>query len=346
MFGLVLAVLIIGGVLEPVGQVLLGNIVVGEAVGILVGQPTTQLFGTGVMAVHEIGGDVPIVSLADVAEGGVNAHNGGVGFGRRGHQDDCFRQWDTGLRQPQHIGRVNAGFHNGHRLRIGQPHILGRNDHEPPAGRHQIPRLQQPCQIVQPCVWVTASDGLLQSGQDVIVVVSVPIIAEGRLLSHQFGVLQGHRHHAVHLLASGTEQLRPVDGLAHIAAAGGGQVIPHIIRCLDGHAVALLQQPEGTVYRRSNLLGRDRFELKDGGAGEDGIENGEVGVLRGGSDDGDLAVLHELQQGLLLLFIEILDLIQVEQHPVGRQQGVNISDDLPNVRNGGGGGVEPVSDWR
>ena len=87
---------------------------------------------------------------------------------------------------------------------------------------------------------------------------------------------------------------------------------------------------------------RDRFELKDGGAGEDGIENGEVGVLRGGSDDGDLAVLHELQQGLLLLFIEILDLIQVEQHPVGRQQGVNISDDLPNVRNGGGGGVEPV----
>ena len=42
-----------------------------------------------------------------------------------------------------------------------------------------------------------------------------------------------------------------------------------------------------------------------------------------------LPVLHELQQGLLLLFIEILDLIQVEQHPVpGASKVPTSADDL------------------
>ena len=98
---------------------------------------------------------------------------------------------------------------------------------------------------------------------------------------------------------------------------------------------------DAPVHRGQQVVRRQHFELKDGGAGQDRVEDGEVGVLRGGGDEGDLAVLDELQQGLLLLLVEILDLVQVEQHAVGGQQGAHLLHHVPDVRQGGGGGVEP-----
>ena len=47
-----------------------------------------------------------------------------------------------------------------------------------------------------------------------------------------------------------------------------------------------------------------------------------------------------LQQRLLLLFVEGLDLVQVQQHTVGGQEGIQLGYDFLNVRRGGGGGIE------
>ena len=49
-----------------------------------------------------------------------------------------------------------------------------------------------------------------------------------------------------------------------------------------------------------------------------------------------------LQQGLLLLFIEGLDLIQVQQHTVGGQEGIQLGNDLLDIGGGGRGGVELI----
>ena len=47
-----------------------------------------------------------------------------------------------------------------------------------------------------------------------------------------------------------------------------------------------------------------------------------------------------LQQGLLLLLGEVLDLVQVQENPVGGQKGVQLGDNFPDVRRSGRGGVE------
>ena len=49
-----------------------------------------------------------------------------------------------------------------------------------------------------------------------------------------------------------------------------------------------------------------------------------------------------LQQALLLFFVEGLDLVEIEQDAVGRHEGVQLGDDVLDVRRGGGGGVELV----
>ena len=48
------------------------------------------------------------------------------------------------------------------------------------------------------------------------------------------------------------------------------------------------------------------------------------------------------QQGLLLLFVEGLNFVQIQQHPVGSHEGIQLRHDLLDVCRGSGGGVELV----
>ena len=63
-----------------------------------------------------------------------------------------------------------------------------------------------------------------------------------------------------------------------------------------------------------HLGGIHRLELKNGAAAENGIVDIEIRIFGGGGNEGNGAILNVLQQRLLLLFIEILDLIQVQHH--------------------------------
>ena len=75
-----------------------------------------------------------------------------------------------------------------------------------------------------------------------------------------------------------------------------------------------------TVDGGAYILGGDLLELKHAGPGQHRPKNGKEGVLGGGGDQGNPPVLHELQQGLLLLLVKILNLVQVEQHPLRGQE--------------------------
>ena len=46
---------------------------------------------------------------------------------------------------------------------------------------------------------------------------------------------------------------------------------------------------------------------------------------------GVLAVLHELQQALLLFFVEILNFVEVEQNAPGRHQRADARDDILHI---------------
>ena len=75
------------------------------------------------------------------------------------------------------------------------------------------------------------------------------------------------------------------------------------------------------------------LELEHRAAAEHCVVDVEIRVFRRGGDDRDAAVLHEFEQRLLLLFVEILDLVKIQQHAAGREHGVELRDDIADVRN-------------
>ena len=70
------------------------------------------------------------------------------------------------------------------------------------------------------------------------------------------------------------------------------------------------------------------------------VEHAEIRVLGRGGDERDAPVLDEFQQRLLLLFVEILDLIEIQQHAAGGEHGVQLRDYLLDVGDTGGRRVE------
>ena len=185
-------------------------------------------------------------------------------------------------------------------------------------------------------VRVRAAQGLHQGREDVEVLVPLPVIAHGAALGDGFGVGEGDDP----VFGGGEEKLHGVDGFSHIAPAGRGNVVEHAFLGREGHVAPRVHDVHRALDCGLYILGRDGLELEDGRTAEDGVEDGEVGVFGGGGDERDASVLDKLQKGLLLLFIEILDLVEVQKHAARCEEGVQLVDDLLDVGDARGGGVE------
>ncbi len=97
-------------------------------------------------------------------------------------------------------------------------------------------------------------------------------------------------------------------------------------------AEALLRNSEGTTNRPFHSLGLDRFKFKDSAPGEDRVIDVEIGVFSGRGDQRDRPIFDEFKQRLLLFFIQILDLVEIEDHTTDPVDGVAPGDHLPDVR--------------
>ena len=294
------------------------------------------------MDVLQMPGEVPGLALAHVRQRRVQGDMSGIGLGAGGHQHGGISQRNPGLRHPQLQGHVHAGVDDGDDLRIGKAHILGGNDHETAAGRLHLPRFQKSGQIVAGRVRVRAADGFLQGRQQVIVVIPIPVSPHGALLGDGFRVRQRQGQNAVLWLSGGEQYLHRVHGLAQIAAAGHGNVLQSTFLRFRLQRGAVLHKGNRPAHRLQRRFRRNLLELKHGGAAQNGVEHIEIGIFRGGGNQGDFSVFDVLQKRLLLLFVEGLNLVQVEQHPVGSHEGVQLGHDFLNIRRGGGGGVELV----
>lgn len=100
--------------------------------------------------------------------------------------------------------------------------------------------------------------------------------------------------------------------------------------------------PEGPFHSPLDFRRFHRLELKDGTPAEHRIVDIEIGVFSGGGNKGDAAVLNEFQQILLLFFIEVLDLVQIEYNTIASFKGIQLADNLLDVCRGSCGTVEPV----
>ena len=144
------------------------------------------------------------------------------------------------------------------------------------------------------------------------------------------------------LLGGGEQKLHGIDGFAHIPTAGSGDVADHPFFQGDLNVAFPGAEGKGPAHRLLHILYRHWLKLKDGASAQNGVVYIKIGVFRGGGNEGDLPVFHEFQQGLLLFFIEILDLVQIEQHSLGSQEGVQLIHNGFDIAEGSGGGIEPV----
>ena len=162
--------------------------------------------------------------------------------------------------------------------------------------------------------------------------------------------LPAHPHHGVERHAprfavrgDGRRQqggLGVVDGGAHVAAAGGGDLLDHARFDIQQDVLFLRKDVERPHHGELHVLKAHGLELEDRRAAEHGGVDVKIRVLCGGGDQGDAPVLDILQQDLLLFFVEILDLVQVQQHAAPVVDAVQIGDDGLDVRGGGRGAVE------
>jgi len=139
--------------------------------------------------------------------------------------------------------------------------------------------------------------------------------------------------------------LQRVDGFAHVSAAGQGDAAQQLVLDLQGQPFLLrllLQQLDAAFERLFNLLWADRLEFKDGAAADDGVVDIKIRIFGGGSNQGDLTVLQKFQQGLLLFFVQVLNLVQIEHHAVHSFKGVQRGDDLLKIGGAGSGAIELV----
>ena len=89
----------------------------------------------------------------------------------------------------------------------------------------------------------------------------------------------------------------------------------------QGRAVHLGEALGRAAQAVGHVGGSEGFEFKHGAPAEQRVVDVEIGVLGGGGDEGDGAVLDALQQALLLLFVQILYLVQIEQQAALALQG-------------------------
>ena len=86
----------------------------------------------------------------------------------------------------------------------------------------------------------------------------------------------------------------------------------------------------------------DGFKLKDSASGDDSVINIKIWIFCGGSNQGNLSIFQKFQKGLLLLFVEILDLIQIQNNTVHPFKGIQRRDDFLKVSGAGSGAVELI----
>ena len=169
--------------------------------GVEISQPSSQLLGTLVMAVLQMGRHRLRPPGAHRLISGKDRLAGRIALRRCGHIGGGLGEDDLGLRHPDPLHRLGSGHRHADRLGIRVPHILGSTDHDPPGNElHILPGVEHPGQVIDRRVRIGAPHALDERGDRVIVVIAVLIIADRPLLD----ALLGHLQIDVDLPVSGT----------------------------------------------------------------------------------------------------------------------------------------------
>ena len=304
------------------------------------------------MAVAQVARHLAARAGADLGEGGVDPGLGGVGLGRERQVDSRLGQVDAALGHADDLGGAEGRVGHEQCRGVGVADVLGGADHDAAGDELGVlAGVEHAREPVEHGVGVAAAHRLDEGRDDVVV--------------HVAGLVVGQA-------AAGV-------GLAHVLGedperGGRGTVGPLAVRRRVDHLARQLERgerrPSVPARERHDLVGRLGRELvgagqalrRGHGAGEQladrvvvqGLQlhhaasaderrvDLEVGVLGGGADEHHRAVLHGVQQGVLLAAVEAVDLVHKEDRPPaeGEQAGLGGLDLPAEVLDRAGDGAD------
>ena len=163
--------------LQPLRQAFHGGDFLRVVVGVLVPLPVVQGF-------HQPGGRVPDHQgnrrVRLLFDGLLRFHDGhlhGVALAGQAHVDHRLRQMHAALRHADEVAGLVGRHADLHRPGIRQPHVLGGEAQHPPRDVQGIlSALQHPRHPVYGGVRVGVAHGFVQRGDQVVVLLSVPVV--------------------------------------------------------------------------------------------------------------------------------------------------------------------------
>ena len=340
LFGLVVAEFVIHPVLYGVGEILLGDVMVGKIVGIEIMLSLDIRIGAVAVFVLQMAGRCAAFLCADIFKGGIYGGFGGVGLGGGGKEYYSLRKGYPCFGETKLQSAVNAGFGHCCSDRVGKSDILRGNYQQAAAERDYVSRFDEPCGIVEGSVFIAATNGLLQGGQDIVMLVAVTVIAVVASLGEGFGFIKGYDRFGAVIFCAEKAQLTDAHRFADISAAATGDMLTDALFRLYLHSRFVGEDTECPFHCGDNVLGGDGLELEHRTSAENGVIDVKIGVLGGGGDKGYLAVFNIFKEGLLLLFVEILYLVEVQKDAVHSVNCACVGDNIPDVGCSCGGAIE------
>ena len=229
-----------------------------------------------------------------------------IGFGGAGQIEHALRQRDLAFGAAEKIEYILGRQRLLHGLRIGQADILHRRAHQA-AGDEQrlLAAGQHARQPVERRVGVAAADGLMQRGDDVVMLLAALVVERHPAL---YGRHQPGRVQRLDRLHAG-QFFHQIQKIAAIAIGHGAQGRAGIFGQLHGFAemgFGALQQ----FFQRRVIQPAEHQHL---GAAQQRAVQLEAGVLGGGAHQHHGAVFHNRQETVLLAAVEAVDLVNEQK---------------------------------
>ena len=329
--------------LQCLGQILLFHPMLGVGMGVAIALPIAE-GGPIPIGIAQMAGDVLLVGGTDGFEGIEKAQHA-VALLRSRQVKGCLRQRVQALGQAHPLEGCGTGFDHHNRLRVRQAHVLSSGDQHPPEDEAGVfPGFHHPRQPEQGGVRIGSPQGFDESADGVVVGITMLVVEHGPLLD---GFLRDRQADADVAVGIGVRafhrQLERIQQAAGIA-------VGHIDEMLRGFgfdhhgpcAVAAFHIAQSPLQQLVQILRLQRQQPEQPGTADQGLVDFEVGILRGGPDQGDGAVLHPGEQCILLRTVEAMDFIdeQDRSQPVTLQPlpgGIHLE---PQLFHAGQHGVE------
>ena len=173
-------------------------------------------------------------------------------------------------------------------------------------------------------------------------VVALPVVAHGGAAGDLPDHIQGDALFSVFHRRCRDRKVQTAQRLAQIAPGAFGQIGAGVLVHAYRHLFPFGKALHGVAYPALHVRCGKGLELKHRAAGKQRIIDVKIGVLSGGGDQGDATVLDTFQKALLLLFVQVLDLVQIQQNAARRCQRADILEHRLDIPGAAGGAVELV----